>query len=83
MKKRISPLKAIRKYCLDCGGDSANEVKLCPCTDCALYEFRLGKNPYSVKRIYTDEQKQALCQRLATARDTYTNGKGETPQNAI
>ena len=73
MKEKISPLKAIRKYCLDCGGDSSNEVKLCPCTDCVLYEFRFGKNPYSAKRIYTEEQKDVLRQRMATARESQAN----------
>jgi hypothetical protein len=40
------PLRAIRKHCLDCSGDSSNEVKLCAHKDCNLYHFRLGKNPY-------------------------------------
>lgn len=41
----ISPLKAIRKKCLDCCLSSVKEVKLCPCDDCPLYPFRFGKNP--------------------------------------
>lgn len=40
-----TPLKAIRAKCLDCSGDSANEVKLCTIEWCPLYPFRLGKNP--------------------------------------
>lgn len=62
-----SPLKAIREKCLDCNY-SANEVKLCPATDCALWPFRFGKNPYS-KRKLTDEQRKAAADRLKAARE--------------
>lgn len=41
----MSPLKAIRAKRLDCSNDQWNEVRLCPATDCALHEFRLGRNP--------------------------------------
>jgi|SRR5690554_530217 hypothetical protein len=41
----MTPVKSIRLYCLDCCGNSPKEVRLCPCTDCTLYPFRLGKNP--------------------------------------
>ncbi len=41
----MTPLKAIRKNCLECSSGSANEVNNCIITDCPLYQFRLGKNP--------------------------------------
>ena len=41
----MTPVKAIRKYCVDCSGHSRKEVELCPITDCFLYRYRLGKNP--------------------------------------
>ncbi len=65
-----SPLKAIREKCLDCAYD-ANEVKLCPCKDCALYPFRFGKNPY-IKREMSDEQRLASVERLKKAREAKT-----------
>jgi hypothetical protein len=43
--KKLTPLKAIRKKCLDCVCGSANEVKLCPSDDCPLFTYRFGKNP--------------------------------------
>ena len=46
---RLTPLKAIRKKCLDCSGYSSNEVKLCPVDDCPLYQYRFGTNP-AIKR---------------------------------
>ena len=58
-----SPIKAIRAKCLECCCGQANEVKLCPCTDCHLYPFRFGKNPY-VNRRYTEEQKEQFRQQL-------------------
>lgn len=64
-----NPVKAIRAKCLDCCGDQAQEVKLCPCTRCALYPFRLGKNPYRTKRELSEEQRQAASQRLAKLRE--------------
>lgn len=47
---QTNPVKAIREYCLTCCLDNVNEVKACPAEECALYAFRLGKNPYRAKR---------------------------------
>ena len=59
-----NPVKAIRLKCLDCSCDNPNEVRECPVTDCALYPFRMGTNPYRQKREYTEEQKKAMVERL-------------------
>ena len=45
MPKYLSPVKAIKKFCLDCVGGSAKERELCNDTDCPLFPYRLGKNP--------------------------------------
>ena len=42
---KLTPLKAIRKKCLDCSNDSKLEARECPIIDCPLYVYRLGKNP--------------------------------------
>ena len=42
---KLTPMKAIRKKCLDCCCGSSNEVSLCTVTKCSLYAFRFGKNP--------------------------------------
>ncbi|MCD7894584.1 MAG: hypothetical protein LUG60_12935 [Erysipelotrichaceae bacterium] len=39
---RITKAKAIRLKCLDCCAYQANEVKLCVCTDCPLWRYRMG-----------------------------------------
>jgi len=41
----MTPLKAIRKNCIDCMGGQKHEVKICPIENCSLYPFRFGKNP--------------------------------------
>lgn len=63
-----NPLKAIRAKCLDCCCMSANEVKTCTSESCALYPFRLGKNPYRKKKEYTEEERKAIAIRLENAR---------------
>ena len=68
----VSPIKAIREFCLGCVGYQAKEVKLCPSTKCPLYPFRFGKNP-SLKRELTEEQRQAGAARLAAARERMKN----------
>ena len=42
-----TPIKAIRAKCIDCCCGSRFEVKMCPITDCPLYEYRMGHRPRS------------------------------------
>lgn len=64
-----SPLKTIKEYCINCCGGSIYEVKNCPATQCELYPFRLGKNPYSTPRVMTEEQRKEASERLRKARE--------------
>ncbi|RJQ26664.1 MAG: hypothetical protein C4589_09485 [Peptococcaceae bacterium] len=41
----ITPIKAIRKKCLDCSCGQAAQVRGCQVKDCPLFAFRLGRNP--------------------------------------
>jgi len=68
MSELDSPLKTIRKHCLECNG-TANEVKLCTVTRCLLYPYRFGTDPRRKKREYTEEQKDALRERMKNARN--------------
>lgn len=43
---KMSVLKAIKEKCLDCSGGDRNEVKHCLVTQCKLYPYRQGKNPW-------------------------------------
>ena len=71
------PLKAIRLKCLDCCGQQWNEVKLCPCTNCPLYHYRFGKNPFRKKREMSEEQKEAMRERMSQMRAKAKKGKQE------
>ena len=41
---RVSPLKAIRAFCLECVGYQVAEVKDCMGEECPLFKFRFGRN---------------------------------------
>ena len=63
-----TPLKAIREKCLDCCGHQYSEVRGCHITDCPLWIYRMGKNPFH-QRSMTDEQRQAAAKRLEDCMD--------------
>jgi hypothetical protein len=50
--------KAIKINCLDCAGETAKEVLLCPVFDCPLWNFRLG--PDSGTAAYRRRMEVAL-----------------------
>lgn len=66
--RAVTPIRAIRKKCLDCSGDSAAEVRACELTACPLYPYRLGKNPNRKGRELSDTERAACADRLAKAR---------------
>jgi len=41
--KRLTPVKAIRAYCIDCSGGNRAEVKRCELDDCPLFPYRMGR----------------------------------------
>lgn len=65
-KKSTNPVKAIREMCIECmgcRGSSQNYSKLikeCASSECALFDFRFGKNPYTRKRKLSTEHRIAL-----------------------
>jgi hypothetical protein len=65
----IPVLKAIRAKCIDCCGNYPSLVAECHITSCALHPFRMGKNPFRVKREMSDEQRTAAADRLRCARE--------------
>ena len=79
MNEIKNPVKAIRAKCLDCCCNNPNEVKLCPIEKCALYPFRLGKNPYH-KLNLSDEQRAALSERAKRAQAARKAAK-DNPKN--
>lgn len=51
MEAITTPLNAIKIKCLDCSCGSSKEVRLCPVSDCVLFPFRMGKNPFRKKSV--------------------------------
>lgn len=47
--------KLIRLKCLDCCGDSSEEVLKCPVTKCVLWPYRTGKNPFNMRHNKPDD----------------------------
>jgi len=43
--KISTPIKAIRKKCLDCTCGQVKEIRDCPIINCALYPYRMGCRP--------------------------------------
>lgn len=72
---QTNPVKAIRDWCLSCSGDSHENVKMCSSTDCPLYPFRQGKNPFRTPRKLTDEQRAAATANLVSARKSLTRNQ--------
>lgn len=66
-----TPMKAIRRRCLDCCCGSSQEVSLCPVHSCSLHPYRFGKRPGAVKREATPVQ----IERLRKAREARLNGR--------
>lgn len=43
--KNLTPMRAIRRKCLDCCCYQPKEVTLCTATNCPLFPYRMGKRP--------------------------------------
>lgn len=63
-----SPLKAIKSFCYQCCGYSSQEVKKCTASNCPLYKYRFGRGKTKSKKEYTDEEREAMKQRMERAR---------------
>jgi hypothetical protein len=64
-RKRLTPLKAIKANCLDCSGGSYIQLKNCHLTNCPLWPYRFGKNPYL--RLSDEEKKRRTAIILAAS----------------
>jgi hypothetical protein len=53
-------LRKIRHKCLDCVCEQPKEVELCPATQCPLWEFRMGRDPFKTPRKLSPAQQRSL-----------------------
>ncbi len=71
-KKCKSPAKAIREFCIECmggrgkGQNTSKLIEECASPDCALFEFRFGRNPYHTQNL-TDVQRKERAERFKTS----------------
>ncbi len=42
---KYTPIKAMRKKCLECNGGSVKDIRFCDVKKCPLYPYRFGKRP--------------------------------------
>jgi hypothetical protein len=75
-----TPLKAIRRKCIECSGNSVKNVASCDITDCDLHPYRFGKNPKrkgvgNVKNIVAVQSIHSIT--LATNPPTQPQGKSK------
>ena len=94
MSEILTPVKAIRAYCLGCMCGQVNEVALCPIKNCELYPYRFGKNPNYKPKEYTEAQKANMRENAKKMREKMkakksgdvsippTEEKAEAPQNS-
>ena len=59
-----NPMKAIREKCRDCCCGDASEVRKCVAIDCALWPFRMGKNPFRKRRELSVDEKRMRAERV-------------------
>jgi hypothetical protein len=73
-RTRMTPIRSIRLKCLDCSAGQIKEVRECVILGCALYPFRMGRNP---NRAGT-RNAGAFQKKDGTAKDfpTVLNGEG-------
>lgn len=69
IRYETSPLKAIKKKCIECFGGVQSEVKRCTGKTCPLYPFRYGTNPYRQRVTFSEERKAKLAENLKIARE--------------
>jgi hypothetical protein len=55
VKTELTPVKAIRRHCIACSGDTFKGALWCPVTDCTLWQYRLGARPSTVAARYCPE----------------------------
>ncbi len=51
---KITPMKAIRKKCLDCCNNQVAEVRECTIKDCPIHKYRMGHRPTADLQQGTD-----------------------------
>ena len=65
----MTPLKAIKKHCIECMGGVKKEVARCTAPKCPLFNYRDGHNPKLARKTGLSLEKMAKIER---------SGEGDT-----
>ena len=57
MSKSLTPVKAIRAKCRECGGNHTKVIRDCEVTTCPLFPYRMGKRPNGSTNLKKPELK--------------------------
>ena len=86
-KKYKNPVKAIGEMCKECMGGTGQDCKKliseCSSPDCALFEFRFGKNPYHRRNLTSEQRKSLADQAMNSPLIQQATGKKHTNLNDI
>jgi hypothetical protein len=60
VSKSLTPIKAIRAKCRECGGNHTKVIRRCQAITCPLFPYRMGKRPTSSTDPKKPETKNSL-----------------------
>ena len=69
---KLTPMRAIRKKCLECSCGSSTEVKECPVIKCPLWTYRSGHRPKT--DILSTEEEETENPQQGTALNEKSKG---------
>ena len=76
--RKLTYRLAIRAKCMQCSCGSPKEIKECPVKTCALYPFRLGKQPAKpvncLDILVFDDDKSSVIFRARKSKDENDDG---------
>jgi hypothetical protein len=78
VSKSLTPIKAIRAKCRECGGNHTKTIRECQITDCPLFPYRMGKRPNGSTNLKKPDLKpQGLKGVIKEALQRYEDGRLE------
>ena len=60
MAKRLTAIKAIRAFCVECTCGDPEWIRECPSNSCPLWVYRMGRNPNISQQTREKQRQRAL-----------------------
>lgn len=64
-----NPVKVLRLKCRDCTNNQIAEIDNCTIRQCPVWPWRFGKNPYRIKKVMSEGEKERVRVRFAKLRE--------------